>query len=121
MIGGEFQHSGGIGFCSEVRSWCASSYNVFTNPNYLADGTPHYIIGPDSRTKQQPQNGLILAGVGGALPASLVNQQFNAAGTGLIPYMPGQLRRPGPVHSATGRRWSVKLCQHDAPAADRAI
>ena len=102
LIGGEFQHSGGIGFCSEVRSWCATSYNVFTNPSYLADGTPHYIIGPNSRTKQSPENGLILAGVGGGLPASLVNQQFNAAGTGLIPYTPGDYAAPGPFTPQQG-------------------
>ena len=102
IIGGEFQHSGGIGFCSQVRSWCAQSYNVFTNPNYIADGTPHYIIGPNSVTKQSPQNGLILSGVGGALPADLVNQQFNAAGTGLIPYTPGNYAAPGPFTPQQG-------------------
>ena len=89
IIGGEFQHSGGIGFCSEVRSWCAKSYGLFTNNNYLADGTPHYIIGPDARQNTQPLGGLIAAGIGGPLPASLTSMQFNSAGTGLVPYTPG--------------------------------
>jgi iron complex outermembrane recepter protein len=98
VVGGEFQHSGGIGFCAEVRTWCASSYGLFTNNNYIAEGTPHYIIGPDARTNLQPVNGLIHNGamalfpgfyVGVPLPASLQNMQFTADGTGLMPYIAG--------------------------------
>ena len=112
IIGGEFQHSGGIGFCSEVRSWCAQSYNVFTNPFYLDEGTPHYIIGPDSRAKQSPENGLILSsgievapgfGVpGGPLPVSLQDKQFSADGMSLIPYTPGSYAAPGPFTPQQG-------------------
>src|SRR5690606_22472700 len=41
VFGAEYQDSGGIGGCAEVRSWCAPSWDVFTNNGLIdADATP---------------------------------------------------------------------------------
>src|SRR5690606_5897488 len=36
VVGAEYQDTGGIGGCAEVRTWCAPSWDVFTN-NGLVD------------------------------------------------------------------------------------
>ena len=49
VFGSEYEDSQTIGFCGEVRPWCAQGYAEFTNSGYLTNGPPHYVIGPVAR------------------------------------------------------------------------
>jgi outer membrane receptor protein involved in Fe transport len=97
LIGGEYQHDGGIGDCATVRDWCAQNQAVFTNPGFntrdannvvVGNGLPNFIIGPNGQVPNSSVAGMFP----GAQPpsgAALANMQFNAAGTALTPYNPG--------------------------------
>ena len=58
IVGGEYEDSGGIGDCASVRSWCAESWNVFTNPVPGAGGVPNRVIGPNSRAPNETPTGV---------------------------------------------------------------
>lgn len=90
VLGAEFQKNESLGICSKERPWCSSSYGLFTNTGYATNGKPHYIIGLDAQAANTSKTGMIVpcivyAGVcvGGT------RMQFNAAGTGLVPYENG--------------------------------
>jgi hypothetical protein len=44
-IGAEYSRDDGIGDCAVVRSWCAKSWNVFTNPTPGVDGSIVWPLG----------------------------------------------------------------------------
>ena len=114
IIGGEFEHSDAIGICSEVRSWCASNYAMYTNHNYTSYGPPpvsaaipgslgnpalpgygqpHYIVGPGGTTANQSLTGVLAPCGFDPVPGVCVSfapqMQFNASGSALVPYKPG--------------------------------
>ena len=91
LFGAEYEDSQEIGLCGEVRSWCAQGWTEYTNSGYTANGLPHYIIGPGA-TEYQPTTGALY------LPTGI--QQFNAAGTALEPFSPGNYGTGAPF-SAT--------------------
>ena len=87
VVGGEYERDGGIGNCSQVREWCAASYGVFTNAGFASgNGAPHYVIGPGAGSLTS-LGGVFLASP--FTPPSLANRGFNAAGTALADYDPG--------------------------------
>ena len=98
IIGGEFEHTESIGLCSDVRSWCATNEAEFTNPNFntpagVGNGQPHYILGPDGRVANASTTGVLtpcLPIPGVCINPGVPQMQFNSAGTGLVPYTPGQ-------------------------------
>jgi len=101
VISGEYQNAHGIGNCSEVRDWCAESWDVYTNagirvngvasgynvPGSPTYGQPNFILGPGSRHAFNSATGAIRDVA--TTPAALRNQAFNAAGTALVPFDPG--------------------------------
>lgn len=97
IIGGEWEHSEAIGICSQVRSWCASNYAVFTNPDYNKPGTPgygqpHYILGANGTTANASASGVLTPVIplgGGAGIAPFGQMQFNQNGSALVPYAAG--------------------------------
>lgn len=101
VISGEYQKANGVGDCSDVRDWCAESWDVYTNagirvngvasgynvPGSPTYGQPNFILGPGSSHAYNSATGAIRDVA--ATPASLRNRQFNAAGTALVPFSPG--------------------------------
>lgn len=87
ILGGEYEDSGGIGDCASARSWCAESWNVFTVPSPRPAGVPNRIIGPNSRAPNETPTGVF----GSLQPFApgLINTQFNATGTAVVPFDPG--------------------------------
>src|SRR5262245_50280703 len=75
LIGGEYQHDGGIGDCATVRDWCAQNQAVFTNATPGAGGQPNFIIGPGAQVAN--------SSIAGVFPfvqpfaPGLANKQFN--------------------------------------------
>ncbi len=99
IIGGEFEHTESIGLCSDVRDWCATNYALFTNPNFntpagVGNGQPHYILGPNGRVANATTSGVLtpclLGPPGVCLDFAPNQQQFNASGSALVPFVPGQ-------------------------------
>ncbi|HEY7806126.1 MAG TPA: TonB-dependent receptor [Croceibacterium sp.] len=95
VIGGEYQKTDAIGICSTVRGWCGQEYGFFTNPDYLTNNAPHYIIGPNATAANTSLTGVLapctvfVAGPGvcvNVAPVSGPPVQFNEAGTALIPF-----------------------------------
>ena len=83
LIGGEYQDQDAIGPCVLNRDWCAESWAVHTNSDFASgNGLPNYVVGPDSK--------LPTTETGVFTPFGGVAQQFNADGTELIPFDPGQ-------------------------------
>jgi iron complex outermembrane recepter protein len=87
LVGGEYQHDGGIGDCATVRDWCGQNQAVFTNPAFRTNGLPNFIIGPNGQVPNSSVAG-VFPGVQPFSPA-LANMQFNAAGTAVTAYNPG--------------------------------
>ena len=91
----EYQKTDAIGICSEVRDWCKSSYGVFTNEDYLTNGKPHYIVGPNAAQATSSLTGVLVPCTSIFIvfcqndPAEKPPMQFNEAGNQLIPYDPG--------------------------------
>jgi outer membrane receptor protein involved in Fe transport len=69
----EYQDQGGIGACSDVREWCAESWDIFKNEdNLLTNGSPsgynipgspgfglpNYVVGPNSRLAANDSRGV---------------------------------------------------------------
>src|SRR6185503_7987005 len=84
LIGAEFQQQDPIGPCATTRDWCAESWAVHTNPNFATpgNGQPNFVVAGPSKLPTT-ETGLFTP-FGGA------QQQFNTAGTALVPYDPGQ-------------------------------
>ncbi len=96
IVGAEYQNQDAIGPCANTRDWCKESWSVGTNggfntPAGVGNGLPNFVVAPNAKFPVS-DTGLMTA-FGG------VAQQFNAAGTALLPYNPGQF--PG-VFSRTG-------------------
>jgi iron complex outermembrane receptor protein len=96
IIGGEFENSGAIGICSQVRSWCSTNASTFTNPDYNTPGAPgygqpHYIVGLNGRSANATLTGLLAPclPVPGICVSPAPQQQFNASGSALVPYTAG--------------------------------
>ena len=97
IIGGEFEHTESIGICSNVRSWCATNYALFTNPNFntpagVGNGQPHYILGPGGTAANQTPTGVVIPCL--PIPGLCINpgtplMQFNASGSALMPFVQG--------------------------------
>ena len=87
LLGAEYQSQDAIGPCATNRDWCKSSWGVGTNANYntpagVGNGQPNLVVAP---------NGLFpTSDTGLFTPLGGATQQFNAAGTALAPYNPGQ-------------------------------
>jgi len=103
VIGGEYQKKEGIGDCSELREWCAESWDVYVNANnVLPDGSlsgydrpgtpgygqPNYIIGPNSRQAFNDARGVVRNREPAPLAAR--NQRFTEDGTGIVQFDPGE-------------------------------
>ncbi len=109
VVGGEYQDSGGIGGCAEVRTWCAPSWDVFTNNGLVDDdatpqrasegaapqdrnrrylGQPNFIIAPGSKQAFNVAQG-VFRDQANTDPA-LRYLMFNDAGTALKPMDPGR-------------------------------
>jgi iron complex outermembrane receptor protein len=84
IIGGEYEHAGEIGNCSDVRSWCREGYDVYTN---APGAEPNYVIGPGARSPNETITG-VFPYLQPFAP-TLANTQFNPAGTALVPFNPG--------------------------------
>jgi len=103
VVGGEYQKNKGIGDCSDVRGWCAESYDVFTNastilpgggvsgydrPGTPGFGQPNFIVGPGSKQAYNDPRGVVRDRTPTAPGAR--NFAFNEAGTAIVPFNPGQ-------------------------------
>jgi len=94
VLGGEYKKSDAIGICTTERDWCGSNYGLFTNTGFAANGSPHYIIGPDAGPANTSLTGMLAPcafiipgpGICVANPAVLPLVQLNAAGTGVQPF-----------------------------------
>ncbi|MGH8219774.1 MAG: TonB-dependent receptor plug domain-containing protein [Steroidobacteraceae bacterium] len=105
IMGAEFENSEDIGICSQVRSWCASNYALFTNtlfngsapgapgPVVPPNGLPHYIIGPNATAANTSLTGVLTpctAPVGGVCVPTGPQYILNSAGTAASPFNPGK-------------------------------
>jgi iron complex outermembrane receptor protein len=104
VAGVEFQKNEGIGDCSEVRLWCAQSYDIFTNANSIQPGTtarsgynipgsptygmPHYIIAPGSKQAFNDPRGVVRDATVTAPAARYM--RFNDTGTAVQDFDPGR-------------------------------
>ena len=85
LIGAEFQQQDPIGPCATTRDWCAESWATHTNDGFAAgNGQPNFVVAGPSKLPTT-ETGLFT-------PFGGVQQQFNTAGTALVPYNPGQYR-----------------------------
>ena len=87
IVGAEYQSQDAIPTCSRARDWCREGWMIGTNaafntPAGVGNGQPNFVVVPNSKFATS-ENGLFTP-FGGAL------QQFNTAGTALLPYNPGQ-------------------------------
>lgn len=87
IVGAEFQRDDGIGDCSSERSWCAGGSALYTNLVPGLNGVPNFVIGPNARVGNETPAG-VFPFVQPFAPG-LANTQFNAAGTGVTAFNPG--------------------------------
>jgi len=96
VIGGEYEKADAIGGCAQVRSWCATNYGMYNNPNFAAtpagalfpgspavpaNGDPNFVIGPNARTINSTTGFFPFAPIGPTV--------FDASGTTLVPFAVG--------------------------------
>jgi iron complex outermembrane receptor protein len=83
LFGAEYQQQDPIGPCAYTRDWCSESWAIHTNGAFdTGNGLPNFVVAPDSK--------LPTTETGVFTPTGGVAQQFNADGTELVPYDPGQ-------------------------------
>ena len=102
MFGGEYQDNKGVGDCAKVRTWCAESYDVFTNANNIlpggvvsgynvagspGDNMPNFIIGPNSIQAFNDPRGVVRDRAPTAAAAR--NYRFTDNGLGIVQFDPG--------------------------------
>ncbi|MEZ5709328.1 MAG: TonB-dependent receptor [Blastomonas sp.] len=101
VVSGEYQKNEEVGGCSEVRDWCAESWDVFLNSNVRVNGVtsgynipgsptfgmPNYVLGRDSKLAYTSKTSVIRDR--SATVAAARNKQWNEAGTDLLPFDPG--------------------------------
>jgi outer membrane receptor protein involved in Fe transport len=101
VVSGEAQKNEEVGDCSDVRGWCAESWNVHANNNVIVNGVtsgfnrpgtptygqPAYVVAPNSKNAYMDVTGVIR----NAAPASTAarNTKWNEAGTVLLPFNAG--------------------------------
>ena len=86
LIGAEFQQQDPIGPCATTRDWCAESWAVHTNPGFATgNGQPNFVVAGPSKLPTTETGLFTPFG-----PPGTLQQQFNTAGTALVPYDPGQ-------------------------------
>ncbi len=84
LIGAELQQQDPIGPCPTNRDWCAESWAIHSNGGFAGgNGLPNFVVAPDSKLPTTETGVFTPAGSTTAL-------QFNADGTELVPYDPGQ-------------------------------
>ncbi len=103
VFGAEYEDKKGIGDCSEVRTWCAEGWDVYTNalnitasgapsgfnvPGSPGYGLPNYVWGPGSRQAFNEPRGVVRNRAPAAVPAR--NQRFNEDGTAIVQFDQGQ-------------------------------
>lgn len=103
VFGAEYEDKQGIGDCSEVRTWCAEGWDVYTNANNITStgaasgfnipgspgyGQPNYVWGPNSKQAFNEPRGVV-RNRAPAAPAAR-NQRFNEAGNGIVQFDQGQ-------------------------------
>ena len=102
VVGGEYQDNKGIGDCAKVRTWCAESYDVFTNSNNVlpggrtsgynvpgspGDAQPNFVIGPNSIQAFNDPRGVVRDRAPTSLAAR--NYRFTDDGLGIVQFDPG--------------------------------
>ncbi len=96
VIGGEYQQQDAVQDCSTARDWCSVGRGMFSNNPAFAfgvgapytpkiPGQPANIITTDLSQNQASHTGVIFNNTPGATTTS----QFNAAGTGIVPFAVG--------------------------------
>lgn len=117
VVSGEYQRNEEVGDCADVRSWCAESWDVYSNAGIIVNGVasgynvpgsptygrPNFIVGPNSKLAYNVAGGVIRNSA--PAPAAVRNMQFNEAGTALIPFDPGlyvQAAQIGPRQGGDG-------------------
>src|SRR6185503_14369864 len=81
LIGAEFQQQDPIGPCATTRDWCAESWAVHTNPGFATgNGQPNFVVSVPSKPPTTETGLFTPFG-----PPGTLQQQFNAAGTALVP------------------------------------
>jgi outer membrane receptor protein involved in Fe transport len=103
VFGAEYEDKQGIGDCSEVRTWCAAGWDVYTNalnitptgaasgfnvPGSPGYGQPNYVWGPNSKQAFNEPRGVVRNRAPAAVAAR--NQRFNEAGSGIVQFDQGQ-------------------------------
>jgi outer membrane receptor protein involved in Fe transport len=106
LLGGEYQTQDAISQCSRVRDWCADGWTIGTNPLFntpagVGNGAPNFIVAPNAK--------LPTANTGLFTPFGGVAQQFNDAGTALVPYTPGIF---GGLFAAIGGDGDIRAYDH---------
>ncbi|MFO1503150.1 MAG: TonB-dependent receptor [Steroidobacteraceae bacterium] len=93
LVGAEYQKQDAIGPCSQNRDWCRDSWLVGTNAGFASgNGNPNFVVAPGGKFSTS-ENGIIAPCLNaGCAPGAGRGafQSFNAAGTALVPYNPGQ-------------------------------
>jgi len=102
VVGGEYQDNKGIGDCSKVRTWCAESWDVYTNANNVLPGGrtsgynvagspgdpfPNFVIGPNSIQAFNDPRGVVRDRAPTAVAAR--NYRFTDDGLGIVQFDPG--------------------------------
>ena len=104
VIGGEYQNMNAIQSCADARGWCAKGEGLYNNStNFFGGagqpfaanipGQPQYLRVAGLRENQLSRSGVIFNNAANATTAN----QFDAAGTGIVPFAIGQQgwRSPG--------------------------
>jgi outer membrane receptor protein involved in Fe transport len=114
VVSGEYQRNEAIGDCSDVRDWCAESWDVYSNAGILVNGVasgynvpgsptygqPNFVLGPNSKGAYNVANGVIRNAA--PAPAALRNRQFDDAGTALLPFDPGMYVQASQIGPRSG-------------------
>jgi iron complex outermembrane recepter protein len=90
LLGVEYQQLDPIGPCSQNRDWCRESWLVGQNAGYASgNGYPNWVVAPQAKYATS-ENGLIAACLDAACAGRGAFQSFNANGTDVVAYDPGQ-------------------------------
>jgi len=117
VVSGEYQKNKAVGDCSEVRDWCAESWDVFSNSRVVVNGVlsgfnmpgtptygqPNFVLAPDSKLAYNTANGVIRDRASTS-PAAR-DMVFDESGTSLSPFDAGlyrQITQIGPRSGGDG-------------------
>jgi len=114
-IAAEYQDTGGVGNCSEVREWCAESYDIFNNastvlpngtlsgynvPGSPGFGLPRYVVGPNSKQAFNDVRGVVRNLTPAALAAR--NKRFSDDGLSIVDFDQGRFVSSGATDARQG-------------------